>query len=252
MKRIKIVLLFLLIVLAVISTHVAMKPFVYSAQKTRQMKTDSETFYEEAAVIQKEAEKQHIPIPYENLFQDMQAYNTRLYTSRQVGLNGREAYQASGFDLTQYGLEDQVFGVISIPKMELEMPLYLGASDENMANGAAVLAQTSIPIGGKNSNAVIAGHRSWNGYKYFLDIELLEFGDMVYITNIWGTLSYQVTEIKIIHPNDIEAILIQRDRDLVTLLTCHPYGSGGLYRYLVFCERIEEPTPIDVSADPVS
>ena len=107
-------------------------------------------------------------------------------------------------------------------------------------------------VGGSSTNAVIAGHRSWNGYKYFLDIELLELGDEVYITNLWGTLTYKVTEIKIINPNDIQAILIQRDRDMVTLLTCHPYGSGGKYRYLVFCERADEAAPTDVSAASVS
>ena len=252
MKRVKLFLLFLLIISASLSAYMAMKPLVYSVQKTQQMKKDSQTFYEEAEVIQKEAEEQHIPIPHEDLFLAMREYNQQLYATRQVSLNGREAYQASGFDLTAYGLEDQVFGVIKIPKMELEMPLYLGASDENMSNGAAVLAQTSIPIGGSSTNAVIAGHRSWNGYKYFLDIELLELGDEVYITNLWETLTYKVTEIKIINPNDIEAILIQRDRDMVTLLTCHPYGSGGRYRYLVFCERADETALTDVSAASVS
>jgi len=69
---------------------------------------------------------------------------------------------------------------------------------------------------------------------------LLEMGDEVTITNLWGTLTYVVTEIKIINPNDVNAILIQKDRDMITLLTCHPYASGGKYRYLVFCERVEE------------
>ena len=75
---------------------------------------------------------------------------------------------------------------------------------------------------------------------YFKEIELLEVGDEVTITNIWGTLTYVVTEIKIINPNDVNAILIQKDRDMITLLTCHPYASGGKYRYLVFCERVED------------
>ena len=91
-----------------------------------------------------------------------------------------------------------------------------------------------------NTNAVIAGHRGRNGYKYFQDIEALEVGDEVYITTLWDTLTYSVTEIKIIEPGDIDSIKIQQGRDLVTLLTCHPYASGGKYRYLVFCERTEE------------
>lgn len=232
------ILLFLLMILAALSAYYALTPLVYSAQKTRQMKEESRTFYEKTELVQQKAVQKHISMPYENLYLDIRAYNKWLYATRQESLDSREAYQAYRFDLTEYGLSNQVFGVIQIPKMELEMPLYLGASDENMSNGAAVLAQTSIPIGGENSNSVIAGHRSWNGYKYFLDIELLEAGDLVYITNLWGTLTYRVTEIQIINPNEIDAILIRPGKDMITLLTCHPYGSGGLYRYLVFCERV--------------
>lgn len=238
MKSLRMILLFLLMILAALSAYCALTPLVYSARKTRQMKEESRTFYENTELVQQEAVQKHIPMPYENLYLDIRDYNKWLYATRQESLDSREAYQAYRFDLTEYGLSNQVFGVIQIPKMELEMPLYLGASDENMSNGAAVLAQTSIPIGGENSNSVIAGHRSWNGYKYFLDIELLEAGDLVYITNLWGTLTYRVTEIQIINPNEIDAILIRPGKDMITLLTCHPYGSGGLYRYLVFCERV--------------
>lgn len=238
MKSLRMILLFLLMILAALSAYYALTPLVYSAQKTRQMKEESRTFYENTELVQQDAVQKHIPMLYENLYLDIRDYNKWLYATRQESLDSREAYQAYRFDLTEYGLSNQVFGVIQIPKMELEMPLYLGASDENMSNGAAVLAQTSIPIGGENSNSVIAGHRSWNGYKYFLDIELLEAGDLVYITNLWGTLTYRVTEIQIINPNEINAILIRPGKDMITLLTCHPYGSGGLYRYLVFCERV--------------
>jgi len=65
-------------------------------------------------------------------------------------------------------------------------------------------------------------------------------GDEVTITNIWGTLRYQVTETQIIAPNDVNAILIRPGRDMITLLTCHPPNTGGRFRYLVFCERVKE------------
>ena len=60
------------------------------------------------------------------------------------------------------------------------------------------------------------------------------------ITNLWGILHYKVVETRIIQPNDIDAIKIQPGRDLITLLTCHPYASGGRQRFLVICERMEE------------
>ena len=237
MRRLKGILLVLLVMLAGFSACLALKPLVFSARKAHQMHTETQAFYLEAADAQQAAVQEGSPIPYEDLLKDIQQYNENIYLTCQSELTSREAYQDSEFDLTAYGLPDNVFGVLSIPKMDLEMPLYLGASDENMALGATVLAETSIPIGGTSSNAVIAGHRGWGGAKYFKDIELLEVGDEVSITNLWEELTYRVTEIKIIDPSDISSILIQPGRDLVTLLTCHPYGSDGLYRYLVFCER---------------
>ena len=184
---------------------------------------------------------------HKELWDAMTAYNQRIYYEGQSVLSHSGAYQASIFTLTDYGLPDEKFGVISIPKLELEMPLYLGATDENMANGAAVLSETSIPIGGTNTNAVIAGHRGWEGASYFRYITDLTLGDEVIITNLWETLRYQVVETKIIEPHEIENILIQPGRDMVTLLTCHPYASGGKQRYLVYCKRISESENKEVS-----
>lgn len=121
------------------------------------------------------------------------------------------------------------------------MPIFLGASYQNMADGAAVLSQTSIPIGGINTNAVIAGHRGWGGASYFRYITELEAGDEVIITNLWDTLTYIVSEVRIIDPSSVEDILIQEGKDMITLLTCHPYASGGKQRYLIYCERTSEP-----------
>ena len=229
-----------LICLAFASAAFAVKPLIDGAEKNAEVKQAVEEFNESIGVIRKISEEKHEVIPYANLYEAMQTYNRQLYLFKQNKLDSKSAYEQSQFTLTDYGLPDEKFGVISIPKMDLEMPLFLGASEANMAAGAAVLSQTSIPLGGNNSNAVIAGHRGYSGYPYFKEIELLEVGDKVMITNIWGTLTYAVTEIKIINPNDVNAILIQKDRDMITLLTCHPYASGGKYRYLVFCERVEE------------
>ena len=119
------------------------------------------------------------------------------------------------------------------------LSLYLGATYRHMADGAAHLSQTSLPIGGENTNAVIAGHRGWGGAAYFRYITELKPGDKVIITNLWGTITYRVAETQIIRPHEVQKILIQEGRDLLTLLTCHPYASGGRQRYLVICERAE-------------
>lgn len=172
------------------------------------------------------------------LWADMVRYNETIYTQGQTGLSCAYDYQQPSFRLSDYGLDSEVFGVISIPAMDLEMPIYLGATEQHMADGAAHLSQTSLPIGGENTNCVIAGHRGYNGASYFRYIDKLQVGDTVSVTNLWETLHYRVAEIKIIDPNAVTEILIQPGRELLTLLTCHPYASGGRQRYVVYCERI--------------
>lgn len=169
----------------------------------------------------------------------LQVYNQRIYVEKQSGLVDLEACEELAADLTAYGIEDEIIGVLEIPTMELTMPVYLGASDAHLAAGAAVLGNTSAPIGGDNTNCVIAGHRGWRGADYFRHIDRLQVGDTVTLTNLWETLTYTVSDIQIIQPHEIEKIKIQQGRDLLTLLTCHPYASGGRQRYVVYCERTE-------------
>ena len=176
---------------------------------------------------------------YPELLAALQEYNCRLYTEKQCNLTDLEACETPAADLTAYGVEDEIIGVLEIPAMELTMPVYLGASDAHLAAGAAVLGNTSAPIGGDDTNCVIAGHRGWKGADYFRHIDRLAVGDEVRITNLWETLIYAVTDIEIIQPHEIEKIKILQARDLLTLVTCHPYASGGRQRYLVYCERTE-------------
>ena len=104
---------------------------------------------------------------YPELWADMIRYNETIFTQGQAGLSCQYDYQKPSFSLTQYGLADEVFGVISIPAMELEMPIFLGATEQHMAAGAAHLSQTSLPIGGDNTNCIIVGHRGYNGASYY-------------------------------------------------------------------------------------
>ena len=175
---------------------------------------------------------------YPELLAELQAYNQRIYTEKQSGLVDLKACEEPAVDLTAYGIDDEIIGVLEIPAMELTMPVYLGALDDHLAAGAAVLGNTSAPIGGNSTNCVIAGHRGWKGADYFRHIDKLVVGDSATLTNLWGTLTYTVTDIQVIQPHEVAKIKIQPNRDLLTLLTCHPYASGGRQRYVVYCERV--------------
>jgi len=136
--------------------------------------------------------------------------------------------------LSDYGWEQEIFGYISIPAVDIEAPLYLGASSAHMDVGAAILGQTSMPIGGESTHCVIAGHRTWSGAIQFKGLENISVGDRVYITNPWETLTYEVIEKKIILPDAADEIMVQKGRDLVTVFTC-TYPNNR--RYIVICER---------------
>ena len=191
------------------------------------------------AAVQSFLEERKPEQQYPELLAALQEYNRQLYAEKQCNLTDLEACEEPAADLTAYGIEDEIIGVLEIPAMELTMPVYLGASDARLAAGAAVLGNTSAPIGGDSTNCVIAGHRGWRGADYFRHIDRLQVGDSVTLTNLWDTLTYTVADIQIIQPHEVDKIKIQSDRDLLTLLTCHPYASGGRQRYVVYCERAE-------------
>ena len=203
-----------------------------------------QTVKEEIAVVEQEQQE---PGVHQDLREAMEEYNLQL-AQDQSGLDSVDSYEAPGLNLEDYGMEaDDAVGYVEIPAMDVTLPLYLGASRAHMNDGAAVLGQTSMPIGGSSTNCVIAAHRGWNGKAMFRDVELLEEGDLVYLTNLWETLTYQVTGISIIWPDQVEAVAIQPSQDMVTLLTCHPY-IVGTHRYLVYCQRVEDDTTTQPTA----
>ena len=245
MRKRQAVLLLLCIVLLLSGLGLLLYPSVNAWLEKRKIGQDVEVFRNTVTALQQSGGKavsatatmEESAPPYAELLEAMEAYNESIFADKQDGLCDPWSYQAPVFDLAEYGIEDGIVGILSIPKMDLELPIYLGATAEHLAGGAAQLSQTSMPIGGNNTNCVLAGHRGWYGALFFRHIELLEIGVEIMITNLWETLTYTVSEIRVIEPSDIASVLIQPGRDLMTLLTCHPYGSGGRYRYLVFCER---------------
>ena len=214
---------------------------MYPSIKGEQLETkaaESIVQFEEAK--QTEKAQTNFSILYPELLQAMKEYNQQIYEGHQSALSNNSAYAEPSFILSDYGVDIETIAVLNIPVLELSMPVYLGANDANMAAGAAHMSNTSLPVGGTNTNCVIAGHRGYSGADYFKHLDILKEGDSVQLMTLWDTLDYIVSEIQIIEPYEVEKILIQDGRELLTLLTCHPYASGGRYRYLVVCERSYE------------
>ena len=173
------------------------------------------------------------------LYQRMLAYNQFIFEDKQTVMNDPWDDIDGSFGMED--LSEKVIGYVDVPALNQVFPIYFGATTEHMSEGVAVMSGSSMPIGGDNTNCVLAGHRGYNQRKtFFKEIENLVEGDVIYITNQWEKLQYRVTKIDIVDPDNFEAVRIQSGKDMLTLLTCHPYGSHGRYRYLVYCIRTED------------
>ncbi|MFK4292213.1 class C sortase [Bacillus mycoides] len=134
--------------------------------------------------------------------------------------------------------KDEVFGTITIPKIDEELPLYLGASQDNLSKGVGQIEGTSLPIGGQDTHAVLAGHRGYHGAMMFRHLDRLADGDTFYVSVLGKQLVYKVIGREIINPNQVDKLSVIKGQDRVTLLTCEPYTSSK-YRLLVYGERVE-------------
>ncbi|MFO8069655.1 MAG: class C sortase [Alkalibacterium sp.] len=129
------------------------------------------------------------------------------------------------------------YSIIHIPKINVELPIYLGASDANLMKGAAHVSGTSLPVGGKNTHAVIAGHRGTLHHHMFLNLNKLVSGDIFEIQTLDQTMTYRVTGSRVVLPNNVDSLTIQKDKELVTLVTCLKYPMN-YKRLLVYGERV--------------
>lgn len=221
------------VALFIIGFIVFIYPYIYKFNKINTYKKEITNFNN--LVTEKINSDKTTEFPYSDLYDEMKAYNDDLYLSGQTGLSDMLTFNDPVFFLKDYGIEE-VFGYIEIEALNIKLPIYNGASDLNLTKGATYLAYTSLPIGGINTNTVIAAHNSYKGVNMFRYLYELNIGDDVYLTNFWETLHYKVIDYKIIEPDDIEKIYIQDGKDLLTLSTCYPYPTRK-QRYLVYCEH---------------
>lgn len=173
----------------------------------------------------------------DRLYQDSVLYNENLKENQGSLLTDSFSYVKPTIDLTEYGIYNGVYGYITAPTIDMKLPIYLGANDDNMSCGAAHLTYTSLPIGGEKTNTVLAGHTGYVGRIFFDNIHNLQIGDEVSLTNYWYTIYYKVIEKEVYAPNQSQAVYINDDRDLLTMITCVSDGNFGFNRYYVICER---------------
>lgn len=173
-------------------------------------------------------------------------------SDNQSGADASSA-SASSADAEYQGLLDSgggVMGTIRIPKISVKLPIYHGTSESALASGAGHLYGSSLPVGGKNTHAVLTGHRGLVEAAMFTRLDEMRVGDYFYIEVMGRTLGYQVDRITVIEPNDTSQLKIVPGEDRVTLMTCTPYGVNT-HRLLVSATRSAIPDEIPAENDAV-
>lgn len=138
---------------------------------------------------------------------------------------------------TKAYLEEHGIGMISIPSVGIQLPLFDTTNATLLSEGATLLQGTSQPIGGDSTHSAITGHTGLSDKKLFTDLSKVSVGERLYLSVVGEELAYEVESTKVVLPHDIEALDIQEGRDLLTLVTCTPYGINS-HRLLVTAHRI--------------
>lgn len=147
---------------------------------------------------------------------------------------------------------DDIMCTIEIPKINVDLPVYHDSTnrEEKLKKGCVHLANTSLPIGGASTHAVISAHSGYPEQVFFDELDKLQIGDTFKINVLNKTLTYKVCEINIVDPDDSSKLEIENGKDYVTLVTCYPY-SINTHRLCVRGERVEDTITDTVTADEV-
>ncbi len=185
---------------------------------------------------------------YDRLLAEAQAYNADLasHETRFAFTDEEEAEY-----LSMLGSTGGAVGYIEIPAINLSLPIYLGTSEAVLQAGVGTMEGSSLPIGGESTHAVLTGHRGLPSATLFTHLDKLVEGDLFHVHILSETCTYEVDQILIVEPQDLEALEIQPGEDLCTLVTCTPYGINT-HRMLVRGHRVETPEDMiytQVSAD---
>jgi sortase A len=141
------------------------------------------------------------------------------------------------YDALKLG-DTSIIGYVKIDKIGVELPIYHGTSDAVLNRGVGHLEGSSLPVGGESTHSVMSAHRGLPSAKLFTDLDRLEMGDIFQITVLDQVLTYQIDQVKVISPREIDDLQIVEGKDYCTLFTCTPYGINT-HRLLVRGIRIE-------------
>lgn len=188
---------------------------------------------------------------YERLWADAQAYNQSLVgkANRYDMTDEERARYESLLDVSGNG----IIGYIEIPSIKCELPIYHGTDEAILQIAVGHIEGTSLPVGGADTHCVLSGHRGLPSARLFTDLDKMVVGDTFMMRVLDETLTYEVDQIRIVLPEEMDDLEIEEGKDYCTLVTCTPYGINT-HRLLVRSHRIENQTEaqsIRVTADAI-
>lgn len=172
------------------------------------------------------------------ILSDAENYNTMLYqTGGAVVGNASDNLTHENYEKLLDVSGNGIMATLEIPKIDVDLPVYHGTDDSVLSIGVGHLEGTSLPIGGTSTHAVLSGHRGLPSSKLFTRLDEIVIDDLFYIHVLDQTLAYQVDKIKVVEPDEVDALQIEADKDLVSLVTCTPYGLNT-HRLIVTGHRV--------------
>lgn len=138
--------------------------------------------------------------------------------------------------LAQLNAND-VMSQVAIPSIDVKLPVYHGTAEETLQRGLGHLYGTSLPVGGEGTHSVITGHTGLTNATLFDNLDEVEVGDVIYLSTLGQRLKYEVHDLEVVLPNEVDSLGVQPGQDLLTLITCTPYGVNT-HRLLVHAHRV--------------
>ncbi len=164
------------------------------------------------------------------------AYNTRLASDEHSFRLGDEQMAEYNELLNVTGTG--IMGYLRIPVLDVNLPIYHTVAEEVLQVGVGHIPGSSLPVGGVSTHCILTGHRGLPSSRLFTDLNLLKEGDIFIITVLEETVTYQVDQVRIVLPEEVDSLTIEKGKDYCTLVTCTPYGVNT-HRILVRGHRVE-------------
>jgi sortase A len=164
------------------------------------------------------------------MFEEASSYNESLLSNPGRFLPTDEDHETYSSLLSLEGTS--LIGYLYIPSIRLNLPIYHGTEESQLQTGIGHLEGSSLPVGGKGTHAVLSGHRGLPSARLLTDLDQVCIGDTFEITVLNKTLTYEVDQIRIVLPDELDSLAIDPEQDYVTLVTCTPY-SINTHRLLV-------------------